>query len=392
MTTGIGQPVRRKEDARLVIGAGCFSDDVDLPRQARAFVLRSVHAHARIKGIDTARAKALKGVLAVLTGADLKADGIKPIPPDASITVPVEAQRKLPGRGAGQQERAVSADALQHRSRSTRSAMSAKAVVLVVAETLAIAKDAAELVEIDYEPLPAVTDTAAGGGARCARCCATTRARTSSATPRSATRPRPQRRSSDAAHVVRLDTWVQRVTGVPMEARTAVGHYDKASGRYFLHAGSGGVVRQKGECAAILGVPPEQGAGGGARHRRQFRHQEFAVPGIPAGAVGVEARRPPGEMDLRAQRSVPQRLSGPRPRRQGRACDRRQGKIPGDARLAPEQHRRLCRLDRAAAQGADDLHQRLSTSRSRTSAPMRCSATPCARFPIAAPAGRRRSI
>src|SRR6266508_2698206 len=94
--TGIGEPVRRKEDARLVVGAGRFSDDVDLPRQARAFVLRSVHAHARIKGIDTTRAKARKGVLAVLTGEDFKADGLRPIPPDASTTMPIEAQRKLP--------------------------------------------------------------------------------------------------------------------------------------------------------------------------------------------------------------------------------------------------------------------------------------------------------
>src|ERR1700675_2833949 len=92
MKTGIGEPVRRKEDARLVVGAGCYSDDVDLPRQARAFVVRSVHAHARIKGIDTARAKALKGVLAVLTGADLKADGLNPIPQDASIAAPERAQ------------------------------------------------------------------------------------------------------------------------------------------------------------------------------------------------------------------------------------------------------------------------------------------------------------
>src|SRR5258708_30844185 len=96
MKTGIGEPVRRKEEARLLIGGGRYSDDVDLPRQARAFVLRSVHAHARIKAIDTARAKAVKGVLAVLTGEDLKADGIKPIPPDASTTLPIEAQRKLP--------------------------------------------------------------------------------------------------------------------------------------------------------------------------------------------------------------------------------------------------------------------------------------------------------
>jgi len=58
-----------------------------------------------------------------------------------------------------------------------------------------------------------------------------------------------------AAHVVRLKTWVQRVTGVPMEARAAVGNYDRQSGRYFLHAGSGGVVRQKAEIAGMLGVP-----------------------------------------------------------------------------------------------------------------------------------------
>src|SRR5438132_4006616 len=96
MKTGIGEPVRRKEDARLVTGAGRYSDDVDLPRQARAFVVRSVHAHARIRRIDAAHAKTLKGVLAVLTGEDLKADGIKPIPPDSSTTMPVEAQRKLP--------------------------------------------------------------------------------------------------------------------------------------------------------------------------------------------------------------------------------------------------------------------------------------------------------
>src|SRR5262245_62899206 len=95
MNTGIGQPVRRKEDARLLVGAGRFSDDVDLPRQAWAFVIRSVHAHARIKGIATEAARAHKGVLAVLTGADYKADGLKPIPPDASTTMPIEAQRRL---------------------------------------------------------------------------------------------------------------------------------------------------------------------------------------------------------------------------------------------------------------------------------------------------------
>jgi carbon-monoxide dehydrogenase large subunit len=255
MTNGIGQPVRRKEDARLITGAGCFSDDVNLPRQACAFVLRSVHAHARIKAIDTTRAMALRGVLAVLTGSDLQADGIKPIPPDASITVPVEAQRKLPDvvlinkNGAYRPTpfNILAIDKVRYVG---------EGVVLVVAETLAIAKDAAELVEIDYEPLPAVTNTEAAARPGAARLyddapsnlfC---EAEVGDAAATDAA-------FAKAAHVVRLETWVQRVTGVPMEARTAIGDFDKQSGRYFLHAGSGGVVRQKGECAAILGVAAE---------------------------------------------------------------------------------------------------------------------------------------
>src|SRR5262245_29976850 len=144
MKTGIGEPVRRKEDARLVVGAGRFSDDVELPRQARAFVLRSVHAHARIRSIDTARAKALRGMLAVLTGEDYKSDGLKPIPPDASTTMPIEAQRKLPdvvlvhrdGPLIQTPYYPLAVDKVRYVG---------EAVVLVIAETLDIAKDAAEL-------------------------------------------------------------------------------------------------------------------------------------------------------------------------------------------------------------------------------------------------------
>jgi carbon-monoxide dehydrogenase large subunit len=256
MKTGIGQPVRRKEDLRLVTGGGRYSDDLDLPRQARAFVLRSVHAHARIGAIETSRAKAHKGVLAVLTGRDLLADGVKPIPPDASTTMPVEAQRRLPdvvlvhrfGAFTPTPYYPLAIDKVRYVG---------EAVVLVVAETLAIAKDAAELVEIDYEPLPAVIDSRAalakdapliweeGGSnvfldAEMGDAAATERA------------------FADAAHEVKFESFIQRVTGVPMEARSAMGNYEPQSGRYFLHAGSGGVVRQKGELAGILGVKPEQ--------------------------------------------------------------------------------------------------------------------------------------
>src|SRR5262245_43333064 len=255
MKTGIGQPVRRKEDARLVVGAGRFSDDVDLPRQTRAFVLRSNHAHARIRSIATEHARALKGVLAVLTGADLKADGVKPIPPDASTTMPYEAQRRLPdvvlvhrdGPLLQTPYYPLAVDKVRYVG---------EGVVLVVAETLAIAKDAAELVAIDYEPLPAVIDTSAAAEPGAARLYDDARSNLfceAEVGDAAAT----EQAFAKAAHVVRLETWVQRVTGVPMEARTAVGHYDKQTARYFLHAGSGGVVRQKNECAAILGVPAE---------------------------------------------------------------------------------------------------------------------------------------
>jgi aerobic carbon-monoxide dehydrogenase large subunit len=255
MKTGIGQPVRRKEDARLLVGAGKFSDDVDLPRQTRAFILRSNHAHARIKSITTERAQALKGVLAVLTGADLKADGVKPIPPDASTTMPYEAQRRLPdvvlvhrdGPLLQTPYYPLAVDKVRYVG---------EGVALVVAETLAIAKDAAELVEIDYEVLASTTDTAQAAEPAAPRLWDEARSNIlvdAEVGDAVAT----DKAFADAAHVVKLETWVQRVTGVPMEARTALGNYDKPSGRYFLHAGSGGVVRQKGELAMMLGVKPE---------------------------------------------------------------------------------------------------------------------------------------
>src|SRR5687767_10967572 len=80
MPKAIGQPLRRKEDLRLVTGQGRYSDDVSLPGQAYAVILRSPHAHARINAIDTTEARAMPGVLAVLTGADVQADGLKDIP------------------------------------------------------------------------------------------------------------------------------------------------------------------------------------------------------------------------------------------------------------------------------------------------------------------------
>src|SRR5207237_6239018 len=128
-----------------------------------------------------------------------------------------------------------------------------EAVVLIVAETLAIAKDAGELVTIDYEVLPAVTDgrKASEPGAPLVWDGAPSNVFLDAEVGDAAA---TERAFGEAAHVVRFETLIQRVTGVPMEARAAVGNYEAQSGRHFLHAGSGGVVRQKGELAGMLGV------------------------------------------------------------------------------------------------------------------------------------------
>jgi carbon-monoxide dehydrogenase large subunit len=138
---GIGQPVRRVEDRRFITGRGTFVDDLALPRQCHGVVLMSPHAHARIRSIDTAKAKTAEGVLCVLTGADAEADGIgllmPPMPEDVGGPKGYRARRPLLATG---KVRAVG-----------------DRVAFVVAETLAQAQNAAELIAVDYELLPAVT-------------------------------------------------------------------------------------------------------------------------------------------------------------------------------------------------------------------------------------------
>ena len=255
--TGIGQPVLRKEDLRLLTGMGRYSDDLTVPGQAYAFVLRSPHAHADIRRIDTTTAKAAAGVIAVLTSADLAADGIKPIPPDFLFLGPIEVQKQLPDIILVNRDGSDIYPSPYHLLARGRVRFVGEGVAMVVAESLAQAKDAAELIEVDYEPLAAVTETREAADPTApvlwppnhSNICVDGDVGDAAATDAA---------FAGAAHVVRLDTWIQRVTGVPMEARTCVGHYDAATERYTLHAGSGGVVRQKGEVAGMLGIAPER--------------------------------------------------------------------------------------------------------------------------------------
>jgi carbon-monoxide dehydrogenase large subunit len=243
----IGQPMRRKEDERLVTGRGRFSDDFTLARQAYAAIVRSPHPHARILSIDTAKAAAMPGVLAVFTGADCISDGLNPVPHDPVPKTRYD-MKLVPPPGVelfiGPQH-LMQSDIVRHVG---------EAVAMVVAETQAQALDAAEAVAVEYEELAWVTDPRAalqaGAVAVWPECpdnvFIDTKFGDWEATDRA---------FAEAEHVVVFDYHIARVTGVPMEPRAGLGEYDPATGRYTAYAGSGGAVRQKRELATILGVP-----------------------------------------------------------------------------------------------------------------------------------------
>lgn len=143
MKFGVGQTVERKEDQRFLTGTGRYLDDIQLDEQAHAVFVRSPHACANINGIDVSAAMASPGVIAVLTGADADSDGVPHIPCMAEIPVKEGTTQKMPPRPIME---------------STQARNAGVAVAMVIAETVAQARDAAELVEVDYDPQPAVID------------------------------------------------------------------------------------------------------------------------------------------------------------------------------------------------------------------------------------------
>jgi carbon-monoxide dehydrogenase large subunit len=245
---GIGKSVRRREDARLLTGTGRFADDMNLPGQAYAYLVRSPHAHARIESIDVGPAAGAPGVIAVLTGSEAAKDGLHPIPhrpvPTNPHEVPLKSRDGSPLFIAPHP--VLATGKVRHIG---------EPVAVVVAETLSQAMDAAERLAIVYDPLPAVARSADGlvPGAPVvweehgANLCVDSEAGDKEATDAAFAR---------AAYVVRLETAINRVTGVPMELRAAVGLYDGRAARYTVYTSAGGgVVRQRDDIAAALGVP-----------------------------------------------------------------------------------------------------------------------------------------
>src|SRR5262245_46497212 len=240
----IGKPIRRAEDERLITGRGQFSDDFLFEKQAHAAMVRSPYPHARIRGIDTSRARAMKGVLAVLTGADCLADKLAPIPHDPLPKTRDDMKLHAPGGGAVfiGPHALLPADKARHVG---------EAVAMVVAETKNQAMDAAEAVAVDYEELPFVIHSEDAMRPDAPRVWDEMTSNMPVETwfgDREAT----DKAFAAADHVVKLDLHIGRVTGVPIELRAAVAHFDPATDKYTLYAGSGGAVRQKNELVKVL--------------------------------------------------------------------------------------------------------------------------------------------
>jgi aerobic carbon-monoxide dehydrogenase large subunit len=237
---GIGQPVRRSEDPKLVRGEGCYADDFNRPRQAYAVIVRSREAHGVIRAISTDAAKTMPGVLGVYAAADLSAYG------PLKCNMPLKSRDGSPIRYTPRP--ALAGDKVR---------FVGDPVVCVVAETVAQAKDAAEAVAIDIEPLPVAL------------------------TPADAVKPGaplvfdavPNNIALDyhygdaakvadafakAKHVTRLETSNQRMVVNAMEPRAAIGEFDSANGKWTLYSTSQGVHGMKTSLMDILSAPADK--------------------------------------------------------------------------------------------------------------------------------------
>ncbi|HEY4135258.1 MAG TPA: xanthine dehydrogenase family protein molybdopterin-binding subunit [Alphaproteobacteria bacterium] len=217
---GIGQPVRRKEDSRLLTGRGRYTDDVNIDGQAFAYFLRSPYAHAKIVSLDTTDALAAPGVVAIYTSADIIADGVKPIPCEANA-------KSLSGEVIFKPPR--------HALAFERVRYAGEPIALVLADSLNEAKDAADLIQIEYDELPAIADTArlADGDAPLVWPEHGTNVALHWESQESAV---SEALFASAHKTVELDLINNRLVGNPMEPRCALADYDPKTDRTTLYA------------------------------------------------------------------------------------------------------------------------------------------------------------
>jgi carbon-monoxide dehydrogenase large subunit len=272
---GIGQAVRRKEDVRFITGTGTYADDVSRPGQAYAAFARSPYAHARIKRIDTGAARRAPGVLAVFTGADVKAAKLGLI----RCVVPL---KNRDGSDYANPGRPLLADG--------RVRHGGEAVAMAVAETLAQAKDAAELIEVEYEPLPVVVapaDAVQPGAPQLFEAAPNNVALDWELGDANAV----DAAFAKAARVVKLDLSISRSVVTPIEPRSVVAEFDQATGRYTVEVGTQGVFTARATIAKSLAVPEDRlrivtRDVGGSFGMKGFDYPEHALVPWAAAQVG----------------------------------------------------------------------------------------------------------
>jgi len=264
---GIGAAVRRKEDHRFITGRGQYVDDINRPRQLYAQIVRSPIPHGTIKNVDVAAAQALAGVVAVFTGADMAADGVGGLPCGWGITSTDGSPMVEPGHPP------LASDVVRYVGDQ---------VAVVLAETRAIARDAAELVDVDYDELPAVADleSASADGAPLVwddakgNVCFDWEIGDQAATDAA---------FAGAERVVSIDIVNNRLIANAMEPRAAIGDYDSGKDDYTLYTTSQNphVIRML-MGAFVLGIPehkltvisPDVGGGFGSKI---FHYAEEAI-------------------------------------------------------------------------------------------------------------------
>jgi len=241
---GIGNKVERTEDNRFLRGEGKFLDDLSADGQLHAGMLRSPHAHARITAIDADSARALAGVVAVFTGADLDADGIPDLPTMAGEWVELS---KADGTPAFQPPRPLLAKGIAR--------FAGEAVAMVVASSREVMAEALELIEVEYEPLAPIVDPTLARSDGAAQIWAEVSENTSfvfTLGDQEAT----AKAFDAAAHIVEMDIGCNRVVPSALECRGAIGSY--ADGAYDLYIDSQNLYDTRKQVAECLGVEAEK--------------------------------------------------------------------------------------------------------------------------------------
>ena len=260
----IGQPVPRSEDPVLVCGKGQFTDDVSLPGQAYAVMVRSGHAHGVIRGIDTAAARGMPGVLGVYAAADLENAGIGTLQPRQVMNNRDGTPMLSPVRYA------LATDKVRYVG---------EAIAAVVAETLAEAKDAAEAVLVDIEPLPAAT-TASAAAAPGAPVLYDEVPGNVGLDFHYGDSKAVAAAFASAAHVTRLQLRNNRIVVNPIEPRSAVAQYDPERRHWTLYVPGQGVFGFRNYIAGVLGVGRDKlrvltGRVGGSFGMKQPTYSEY---------------------------------------------------------------------------------------------------------------------